>query len=98
MTSKSASPVISCYTINIKAANLKVAEVIKSDLIKSRDDLNKTKFDSLIKLLNASITMHFFSPTQSNEITIFKEQPTFLELHLDTIILPRIVLNNPVTA
>lgn len=86
MITKSAGSIVKFYTIKTKAANLNVANVIKTDLIKSKDDLklrskqgfqadkltsdfrleftkdlNKTKFESLLKVLNnRSVTMHFF--------------------------------------
>ncbi|WP_338979742.1 hypothetical protein [Spiroplasma endosymbiont of Lasioglossum malachurum] len=53
------------------------------------DELNKTKFESLLKVLNTSFTTHFFSsPTGTEEIKTFNDgEPTFLQLHFDSVIL-----------
>lgn len=53
------------------------------------DELNKTKFESLLKVLNTSFTTHFFSsPTGTEEIKTFNDgEPGFLQLHFDSVIL-----------
>ncbi|WP_342274639.1 hypothetical protein [Spiroplasma endosymbiont of Phycita roborella] len=57
--------------------------------LKFTDELNKTKFESLLKVLNTSFTNHFFSsPTGTEEIKTFNDgEPAFLQLHFDSVIL-----------
>ncbi|WP_342260581.1 hypothetical protein [Spiroplasma endosymbiont of Notiophilus biguttatus] len=53
------------------------------------NELNKTKFESLLKVLNTSFTTHFFSShSGTEEIKNFNDgEPTFLHLHFDSVIL-----------